>query len=292
MKTTCRNRCRRRRPLNVIRGISLLTASLFVAGCPSGPQSASTGKISVKGSNTIGEELGPRLIAEYQKDHPGISISLESKGTGSGISNLIAGACDIASASRVVSQEELLKAQAAGIDFSVHTIGHYSVAVIANDHNSVKNLSRDQVRDIFTGDIHNWKEVGGPDAPIHIYVRAAVSGTYLGFRELAMEDKPYASQVQTFTNYSALAEAVARDPNAIGYASIELTTHSGVKPVAIRGISPDAVSVNEARYPYSRVLRFYTNKTNETAQVREFIQFVQSPRGQSILEQMGFVPRL
>jgi ABC-type phosphate transport system, periplasmic component len=278
--------------VNVIRGISLLTASLFVAGCPSGPQSSGAGKISIKGSNTIGEELAPRLIAEYEKDHAGVSISLESKGTGTGISNLIAGACEIASASRVATQEELLKAQAAGIDFNVHTIGHYSVAVIANEHNPVKNLSRDQVRDIFTGDILNGKEVGGPDAPIHLYVRAAVSGTYLGFRELAMEDKPYASQVQTFTNYPALAESVAHDTNALGYASIELTTHSGVKPISIRGIPPDAVSVNEGRYPYSRVLRFYTNKTNESAQVRDFIQFVQSPRGQSILEQTGFVPRL
>jgi phosphate transport system substrate-binding protein len=281
--------------LNVIRGIGLLTVSLFVAGCPSSPQSPGTttsGKITIKGSNTVGEELAPRLIAEYEKDHSGIAVSLESHGTGTGISNLIAGACDIASASRVATQEELLKAQAAGIDFNVHTIGHYSVAVIANDHNSVKNLSRDQVRDIFTGDIHNWKEVGGADAPIHLYVRAAVSGTYLGFRELAMEDKPYASQVQTYTNYSAIADAVARDTNAIGYASIELTKKSGVKPISIRGIPPDEVSVNEGRYPYSRVLRFYTNKTNESAQTRDFIQFVQSPRGQSVLEQMGFVPRL
>jgi phosphate transport system substrate-binding protein len=265
-----------------------------VAGCPSGPPSTSVsgGKITIKGSNTVGEELAPRLIAEYQKDHSGVTISLESKGTGTGISNLIAGTCDIASASRVATQEELHQAQAAGIDFNVHTIGHYSVAVIANDRNSVKNLSRDQVRDIFTGVILNWKEVGGPDAPIHLHVRAAVSGTYLGFRELAMEDQPYAPQIQAYTNYSAIAEAVARDTNALGYASIELTTHSGVKPIAIRGVSPDAVSVNEGRYPYSRVLRFYTNKTNESAQTREFIQFVQSPRGQAVLEQMGFVPRL
>jgi phosphate transport system substrate-binding protein len=288
-----RKECRGSTATRLMRCLSLLFFSLLIAGCPANKSSpAGAGKVLIKGSNTIGEELAPRLIADFQKDNPGISIGLESKGTGTGFAALLAGQCDIASASRVVSSDELNQAHTNGIEFNVHTIGHYSIAVIANDHNPVKNLSRDQVRDIFTGVILNWKEVGGPDAPINLYVRAAVSGTYLGFRELAMEDKPYATQVKAFTNYPSIAEAIARDTNGIGYASFGLTSRSGVKPISIRGVSPDALSVNEGRYPYSRVLRFYTNKTNESAQVHDFIQFVQSPRGQSILEQMGFVPRL
>src|ERR1041385_6762686 len=229
MKTTCRNR-RRLRPFPVLsRSAALLALGFLVAGCPSQPQppAVTEGKIVIKGSNTIGEELAPRLIAEYHKDHPGVNITL---------------------ASRVATQEELLKAQAAGIDFNVHTVGHYSVAVILNRHNPVANLSREQVRDIFTGTIENWKAVGGPDAPIHRYVRDQSSGTYLGFRELAMEDKPYAADVKALTNYVQIADAVGKDPDGIGYASLNLADRDGVKSISIRGTPASSVSVNEGRY--------------------------------------------
>jgi phosphate transport system substrate-binding protein len=250
------------------------------------------GKLVVKGSNTIGEELGPKLIEEYKKEQPDVIIELESKGTASGFTALLTGECDIAAASRVVNQEELTQARTHGVEFNLHTIGSYSVAVIVNTANSITNLSRDQVRDIFTGTVKNWKEVGGMDGPIHLHIRDAISGTPLGFQELAMENKPYASVFKAHTNYAGIELAVAGDPNGIGYASLDLVDKAGVKPVAIRGVPPNAVTVNEGQYPVSRVLRLYTNKNKETPLALDFIRFVQSPRGQKILAEMGFVPRL
>jgi phosphate transport system substrate-binding protein len=280
--------------LQQLQGVLLGLLILFAAGCPSGNQPSGTvqGKVVLKGSNTIGEELAPRLITEYQQEHPAVIIELESKGTGTGFAALLAGSCDIADASRVASNDELTQARIRGIDLNVHTIGHYAVAVIVNGESPIGNLTREQVRDIFTGTVQNWKGVGGEDAPIHLYIRDPISGTYLGFRELAMEDKPYAANTTAFTNYPGITQAVAGDANGIGYTSVELAMTAGVKAISIRGVAPGALSVNEGRYPYSRVLRFYTNSTNETPATLDFIQFVQSPKGQSILTQMGFVPRL
>jgi phosphate transport system substrate-binding protein len=263
----------------------------LMAGC--GSKSSSDrpieGKVVIKGSNTIGEELGPTLIAEYKKVQPKVTIELESKGTASGFAGLFAGQCDMAGASRVVSHDELELARSKRVEFNVYTIGSYSVAVVLNATNKLTNLSRDNVRDIFTGTVQNWREVGGPDAAIQTYIRDPISGTYLGFKELAMENKDYVSTAKTFTNYAGIVAAVAQDPNGIGYASFDLLKKPGVKAVSIRGVSPTALTVNEGQYPVSRLLRFYTTKGKEAPAARDFLRFVQSPKGQEIIEEAGFV---
>jgi len=276
-----------------VQNLCLPVLACLLCGCPAGKPASEVaeGKVVIKGSNTIGEELAPRLIAEYKKDQPKVAVELESKGTGSGVAALLAGQCDIAAASRVISPPELGQAQSNRVHLNCHMVGSYSVAVIVNSANPVADLSRDQVRDIFTGVVQNWKDVKGPDAAIHLCIRDPISGTYLGFRELAMEDKPYASGVKTFTNYAAIVQAVAADTNAIGYASFDLVQKSGIKAPTIRGVPAEVLSVAEGRYPYSRVLRLYTNKEKEAAPAVSFINFVQSSRGQAILAEMGFLPR-
>lgn len=266
----------------------LFALSLF-AGC--GKQNAAAPqKIVIKGSNTVGEELAPRLIAEYRKDHPGMAIDLETRGTGSGFYGLFAGACDIATASRGMLTNEEAQAKSRGIQLNDAVIGSYAVAVIVNNSNPVANLTREQVRDIFTGMTKNWKDVGGPDAPIHLYIRDPISGTYLGFRELAMEDKPYATNVTAFTNYARIAEAVGGDAAGIGYCNLQLAGKSGTKGISIGNVSPTAAAVNDKTYPYARVLHFFTNKAAVAPPAKEFIQFIQSSQGKQILDQVGFVP--
>ena len=157
------------------------------------------------------------------------------------------------------------------------------MAVVVNAANPIVNLTREQVRDIFTGVIQNWKEVGGSDVPIHLFIRDPISGTYLGFRELAMENKPYADTPNLLTSYETIVEAVAKDTNGIGYSSLELENNAGVKPVSIGGIEPNAADVDKGDYPYARVLHLYTSKGHETPEALDFIQFVQSPQGQAVL---------
>ena len=277
--------------------LSLILFGLTLSSCSDKtsitPAPATTSdKVVIKGSNTIGEELAPRLVAEYKKDHASASFELESKATGYGLAALMAGQCDLAGASRAPIKEELETAQARNLEFNDHIIGYYSVAVVVNAANPVTKLTRDQVRDIFTGVLKNWKEVGGADAPIQIFVRDAISGTHLGFQELAMEAKPYASGTTWSTNYAGISQGVARTPNGIGYCSFDLVQKNGVKAVTIQDVPSSPATVREGKYPYTRTLHFYTIKTGESAAAKDFLQFVESARGQEILGQMGFVPRL
>ena len=272
---------------NLRNSLGLILLGALIAGCSGGKPE----KIIMLGSNTIGEELAPLLVAEYKKDHPAVAFELEFKGTTYGMGALIAGRCDIAAASRDASTNEVEMAHDRGVELNDHTIGSYDVAVILPANSPVASLTREQVRDLFTGVVQNWKEVGGQDAPVHLYVRHPISGTYLGFRELAMENKPYALHPQTFTNYTDLVEAVAKDANGIGYSSIKLASKTGVKLPAIGGVAPTVEAVHKGQYPYARALRLYTNKANEAPTANDFVQFVQSTRGQAILEQLGYTRR-
>src|SRR5207302_3262919 len=121
--------------------VSLCALSFILPGCSDNKQpatastSAGSGKVIIKGSNTIGEELAPRLIAEYKKEHPDTAFELESKATGYGLAALLAGQCDIAAASRAPIKDEQELAKSRGVELSDHVIGSYSIAVLVNSGN-------------------------------------------------------------------------------------------------------------------------------------------------------------
>jgi phosphate transport system substrate-binding protein len=286
MLTAVRGKWLGLKPANLRKSLGLILLSAVIAGCSGGKPE----KVVILGSNTVGEELAPRLIAEYKKDHPTVAFELEFKGTTYGMGALMVNRCDIAAASREATTNEIALAKARGIEFNDHVIGAYDVAVVVNASNPIGNLTKEQVRDLFIGTAKNWKDVGGADAPVNLHIRHPISGTYLGFQELAMENKPYALNVKTFTNYLAMVQAVAQDPNGIGYSTIALASKPGVKPVSIGGVAPSVAAVNKGQYPYARFLRLYTDKANEAPAARDFLQFVQSERGQAIVSQLGFAP--
>ena len=269
-----------------LRRLGFVGLIFLVASCSPKP----TDTIVIRGSNTIGEELAPRLIAEFKKDHPNVNFDLEFKGTSYGLGALMVERCDIAAASRNLTTNEMELAKDRSIGINDYVIGSYSVNVIVNSKNSVAQLSLDQVKDVFTGAITNWSAVGGPNSPIHLYIRDPISGTYLGFQELAMDKRAYASGMKAFTNYTGIVQGVAQDANGIGYSSIEAPKTATVKTLPIGGVAPSVESINKNKYPYARVLRLHTNKAKESAPTREFVQFVQSKRGQEILVEMGFAP--
>lgn len=251
-----------------------------------------TDTIVIKGSNTFGEELAPNLIAVYRKLHPEVMIDLESKGTASGFAALLAGECDIASASRLVNEDELRLAHSRGIKLDDSLIGYYAVAVIVNATNQVRTLTDSQVRDIFAGKIRNWKELDGRNAPIQTYIRDAASGTHLGFQELAMAGQPYVTNAVPLKSYAAIADAVDKDPTGIGYVGINFASQARVLPLSVNGVLPTVISVNDESYPYARQIRLYVNPAKVSPAGQDFIRFVQSAAGQRLLDQIGFVRRL
>lgn len=278
--------------------LCLVALGFLLAGCPSGNQlQAPAGKPSndkkvvIRGSNTIGEELAPKLIAEFTKAHSDVTFELEAKATGYGMAALRSGQCDIAAASRAVIDEELELTKQSGIQLNETILGAYSVAVVVNANNPITNLTKDQVHDIFTGKITNWKDVGGPDAPIALYIRDPISGTHLGFKEVAMKNEPYTTHPHLRTNYIAIVQAVGADVNGIGYSGIEQAKAPGAKMLSVEGVAPSTETVNNGKYPYARTLRFYTNKASETQATKDFIQFVLSKEGQALMSHLGFTPK-
>lgn len=201
------------------------------------------------------------------------------------------GQCDIAAASRAAIQADLELARESGIELKETILGAYSVAVVVNASNPVSNLTKDQIHDIFTGKITNWKDVGGPDAAIALYIRDPISGTHLGFKEVAMQNEAYAAHPHLHTNYAAIVQAVAADANGIGYSGIEQAKGPNAKMLSIDGVEPSTETVNGGKYPYARTLRFYTNKASETQATKDFIQFVLSKEGQALMSQLGFTPK-
>lgn len=252
---------------------------------------AAAGTLTIKGSNTFGEELGPRLIADFQRYQPGLEVVLESKGTASGVLALLEGTCDIAAASRPLTEDEERLMRSRRMNLRLYTIGFYGVAVVTHPDLPLRGLSDREVRDIFTGVITSWKAVDGPEAPIQVYIRDSSSGTHLGFQEVAMERRPYAASARVCASDAAMAEALRQDPHGIGYVGMTRAAPLGLKALAINGIPPSVLAVSDALYPYARQLRLYTNKNAEPADAITFIKFVRSTQGQNVLDEMGFVRR-
>ena len=281
----------------LLRNAGLLLAAVLLAGCPASNQApppgrvSADGKVVIRGSNTFGEELAPRLIAAFKKDHASANFDTEFKGSAFGMGALTASKCDIAAASRPALKQELELAEMRGMQLDDAVIGAYSVAVIVHGGNAIGNLTKDQVHGIFTGKVQNWKDVGGPDAAIKLYIRDPISGTYLGFREVAMTNEPYASTPNLFTSYEQIIAAVAKDPNGIGYCGLTESGSAGIKAVSIGGVAPTVASVHKGDYPYARMIHFYSNKASESKDAKAFTAFVASADGQKILTDLGFVPK-
>ncbi|HOW96332.1 MAG TPA: phosphate ABC transporter substrate-binding protein [Kiritimatiellia bacterium] len=270
------------------RGMLALGCVLALAG---GAAAAEPKKVSIKGSNTFGEELGPALIAEFRKSHPDVEIALESRGSGSGFAALFAGECDIASSSRSVNADERRLVAKRKLDLRNYTIGYYGVAVIVHADSPLKGLTARQVRSLFTGRTKNWKEIGGPDAPVNLYIRDPESGTHLGFRELAMADKPYDKDAKMFDHYAAIARAVAADPAGVGYVDMAVAKQDGIRVVSINKIRPSVETINDGTYPYARQLHLYTIRSRESKAAKAFIDYIRSRAGQRKLTELGYVRR-
>ena len=294
MKATILNQFTGRPDRSPIRSVAVLGLSLLLTGCPApkeeAPPAAAGNKVVIRGSNTFGEELAPRLIAAFKKEHANTDFDLESKATVYGFAALLGAKADIAAASRPPLKEELELAKMRGIEMNSHTVGSYSVAVIVHGNNSVANLTKEQVRDIFAGVVKNWKAVGGPDAPISCYIRDPIAGTHLGFKELALGNQAYSAEAKLFTDYETIVKSVIADPNGIGYSSLDLAKNPGVKAVSVGGVEPSVTTVHQGNYPYSRVVKLYTAKGRETDHTKAFIQYIQSAAGKEIVTLTGFTP--
>ena len=264
---------------------------LFLAAAITIATAAAQTPLRIEGSNTFGEKLGPLLIDAFKKQNPGTPVNLVSNGSGAGLSALLEGRTDVAPTSRAANADELRLARASNLRLNAQSIGSYGVVVIVNDENPVRSLNLRQVRDIFTGKITNWKQVGGPDARMSPLILDKSSGARRGFQELAMRYEPYALNAREFPSKQAIAQAIAKNATAIGYADMGRLP-AGTRAVLINGIAPNRTAINQGIYPYARTLYLYSLRGRETPAAKQFIRFVRSREGQRIISNAGFVPRM
>jgi len=259
-----------------------------------GASAARAGRgITIKGSDTM-VIMVQRWAEAYMGSHPGAIVQVTGGGSGTGIAALINGTTDICMASRPMKEDEKRKLrdryQTMGVETSVAKDG---LSVYVREQNPVKELSIPQLRDIYTGSVRNWKQVGGSDAPITLYGRENSSGTYVYFKDNVLLGKDYAASCQTLPGTAAVVNAVAKDPNGIGYGGAAYAR--GVREVAVRkdakapAIAPSPESVKDGSYPITRYLFLYT-RVRPAGDVKKFVDWVLSPEGQALTTKVGYFP--
>jgi phosphate transport system substrate-binding protein len=289
---------------HLIVGLILLNLICLSVGCGSqGPagqdgtaQAAQT--IENKGSDTL-VNLALAWAEAYTQLHPEIRISVTGGGSGTGIAAMINGTVDIANASRKMKPEEVAAAEANGISPVEFVVARDAIAVVINPTNPVDQLTLQQISDIYTYKITNWRQVGGEDRPIVLLSRESNSGTYVYFLENVVRmgkkdsDLLFSPDTLLMPSSEGISAEVRQNPNAIGYDGLGYVTHDQ-KVVAVGRdpggpfVFPSIATVNDGSYPVSRPLHMYT--TGEpTAVMRAYLDWILND-GQELVAELGFVP--
>jgi len=254
-----------------------------------GVSNAHADRLVIKGSDTLGAKLVPQLAEQFKAQHPDATFDIAAEGSTTGFAALIDSTAQIGMASRPAKNEEIAAAKAKGVTLKETTVAFDGIAVIVNSANPIKNLTKKQVEQIFTGDVTDWSAVGGSAGKISAYTRNTSSGTYSEFKELAMKKRDYAPDSQKMAGNEQIASEVSKNPNGVGYVGLAYTKASGIKVVPIDGATPSKESVLGKKYPYARPTFYYTNGEPSGA-AKQFVDFTISDGGQKIVEQVGFVP--
>lgn len=265
------------------------------------PVLAAPGKnsIQVKGSDTM-VNLGQAWAEKYMAENPREFVAVTGGGSGTGLSSLISGTCDIAMSSRDIKEKEIALAKQKGISPYEIKVALDGLAVVVNPQNPVGKLTIEQLAGIFTGKISNWKEVGGRDQKIVLLSREVNSGTHLYFKEHVLRKgdpnrkEEFAPTALLLPSSQAIADEVANNPAAIGYYGMGYIS-AKQNPVSIAKdekkefVTPTIENVLNGKYPISRPLFLYTNGS-PLGLVKKFVDFVLSKEGQEIVLQTDFVP--
>lgn len=264
--------------------ISMLSAGLIgslLVGCSSTTDTSANGSntndntqiVSVVGSTTV-QPVAQEVADAYMIDNPDVQVEIQGVGSSAGIQSVHDGTADIGAASRELKGDEL----SWGLD--QHVIAHDAIAVVVNPENPVDNLSLEEVRKIFTGEIDNWSEVGGPDENIIVISREDGSGTRSAFQELVGFEEPSEMALINDGN-GAVKENLASQKYGIGYISLGIIDDS-IKPVSVDNVMPSLETTKSGEYPISRDLLMLTTADVSDAAM-SYLDFILSDEGQEIV---------
>ena len=255
--------------------------------------------IQIKGSDTM-VNLGQAWAEKYMEKNPANFIAVTGGGSGTGLSSLISGTCDIAMSSRNIKEKEIALARKKGVEPNEIKVALDGLAVVVNPANPVGKLTMDELAGVFSGRIVNWKELGGKDEKIVILSREVNSGTHVYFKEHVLRkmdpnsQEEFAPGALMLSSSQAIADEVAGNSAAIGYYGMGYIS-SKQKMVAIAKdgasvfVEPSIENVLSGSYPISRPLFLYTNGA-PAGPTKKFIDFTLSKEGQDLVLATDFVP--
>lgn len=273
-------------------GLGLVVASLVlvaaVVGMAQAQDAKDQNKIVVDGSTTVGP-IAKAFAEYYMAKTKGVNILVSESGSGNGAKALINGTCDVADMSRFMKDGEFKAAVEKGVLPVAHVVAMDGIALVVHPSNPLSNLTVEQVRDIYMGKIANWKEVGGPDLPIVVISRDTNSGTYESFEELVMKKEKIAGSAEYVGSNGQARQRIQSTPGAIGFVGLGFA--EGVKSLSVNGIMPTRETVASGVYPVARPLYMFTNGYPKLgSHVYAFVTLHLSPKGQEIIESLGYVP--
>lgn len=263
--------------LVVVMALTMMVGSL--AGCGS---SGAKGNVAIDGSTSMEKVIGA-LGEAFSEKNPDVNFTYNPTGSGTGITAVANGTCDIGLSSRHLKEEEKAK----GLEETVLAID--GIAVIVNTANSVTDLTLEQIADIYTGKITNWSEVGGADGEIVVIGREAGSGTRDGFESITKTSDACVLR-QELTSTGDVIATVKSNENAIGYASLA-SVDSSVVSVSVGGVAPSSETVLDGSYAIQRPFVLVTvqgTKLSDAAQA--FYDYAFSEEAKAIIEKAGVVP--
>jgi len=259
---------------------AILAAGVAVAG--------DANQIVVDGSTTVGP-IAKAFAEHYMDKHPEVNITVSESGSGNGAKSLVNAACDVATMSRPMKNSEKKAAQDAGILPIERIVAMDGIAVAVHKGNPIADLTIEQLRDIYTGKIRRWSELGGPDQPIVAISRETNSGTYECFETLVMNQAKMDAKVEYVGSNGAIRQRVMSTPGAIGY--VGLAFIEGVKTVTVNGIEATPETVIGKEYPIARPLYMYTNgRPKAGSPLADFTGLADTAEGKRIIADTGFVP--
>jgi phosphate transport system substrate-binding protein len=247
-------------------------------------------KLTLDGSTTVGPIA--KAFAEYHmRQNPGTTITVSESGSGNGVKALLNGTCDIANLSRDLKETEQKAMEEKGVKPVKHVVAFDALPVIVHPSNKVKGLTVEQLRDIYTGKVTNWKQVGGSDLQIIVISRTTNSATYETFNELVLgKDGKMCEGVEYVGSNGAIRQRVQLTKGAIGYAGLGFVDRS-VKALEINEVAPSAATVSNKTYPLSRPLFMFTNgEPKADSLIARFLAIAFSERGHEMIEEIGFIP--
>ncbi|SDX84273.1 phosphate ABC transporter substrate-binding protein, PhoT family (TC 3.A.1.7.1) [Acetomicrobium thermoterrenum DSM 13490] len=242
--------------------------------------------LTMKGSTTL-LPIAQAAIESYAQLYPNTEFSLTGEGSGNGIKALIDGTCDIANSSRFIKLEEAKLAFEKGAYPVPFGVAIDAIVPIIHPKNPVNNLTLQQLKDIYSGKITNWEDVGGPDKRIAVINRDTSSGTYEVWEEKVMNGERITPRAQVMASNGAIVQAVSTNELAIGYIGIGYL-NSSVKAITVENIEAKPETARTGEFPISRYLFMFTRGW-PTGETMRFINFMLSDEGQRIVSETGFV---